>query len=163
MIMKGFIAEGRFDHAHYIKLWSKRLEEMGVAIDGNFCDETAAPAVQAAPADSAPAQPPPHKTNVAASMKKTRGALLGGLRSGKLEGAVAKMEADLQEDEVETRPPPLQSEPVPSLAPAPLAATPSRRVVFDGSESDEQMRKHRGYKNTPFHTYRVPVCLHKKA
>ena len=28
--MKGFIAAGRFPHSHYIKMWSKRLEEMGV-------------------------------------------------------------------------------------------------------------------------------------
>ena len=30
--MKGFIAAGRFPHSHYIKMWSKRLEEMGVNI-----------------------------------------------------------------------------------------------------------------------------------
>lgn len=54
-----------------------------------------------------PAEPPPAtrprsaKTDVAASKKKTRGALLGGLRSGKLEAAVTKMENDLAEEEGE--------------------------------------------------------------
>ena len=41
-------------------------------------------------------QPPPEapNTDVAASRKRTRGALLAGLRSGRLEQAVAKMEDD---------------------------------------------------------------------
>ena len=34
-------------------------------------------------------------TDVAATKAKTRGALLGGLKSGALEAAVAKMEEDL--------------------------------------------------------------------
>ena len=35
MIMKGFIKEGRFDHQHYIKLWTRRLEDMSVLISRN--------------------------------------------------------------------------------------------------------------------------------
>ena len=38
--------------------------------------------------------PPEAKTDTSRSRSKTRSALLGGLRSGKLEVAVAKMEAD---------------------------------------------------------------------
>ena len=30
--MKGFIAAGRFPHSHYINMWTKRLEDMGVKI-----------------------------------------------------------------------------------------------------------------------------------
>ena len=41
-----------------------------------------------------PEPEPPQNTDVAASKAKTRGALLGGLRSGALEAAVAKMEED---------------------------------------------------------------------
>jgi hypothetical protein len=36
--MKGFIAAGRFPHSHYIKMWSKRLEEMGVVSSVAVCD-----------------------------------------------------------------------------------------------------------------------------
>jgi len=35
VIMKGFIKEGRFDHQHYIKLWTRRLEDMSVLISRN--------------------------------------------------------------------------------------------------------------------------------
>jgi hypothetical protein len=51
---------------------------------------------QAPPAT--PNQPAARKTDVASSMKKTRSALLGGLRNGKLEKAVAKMEAELDDE-----------------------------------------------------------------
>ena len=30
--MRGFIESGRFPHSHYIKMWTKRLEDMGVKI-----------------------------------------------------------------------------------------------------------------------------------
>ena len=30
--MKGFISEDHFDHAHYTRLWTKRLEEMDVRV-----------------------------------------------------------------------------------------------------------------------------------
>ena len=40
-----------------------------------------------------------HATDVAATKAKTRGALLGGLKSGALEAAVAKMEEDTAAEE----------------------------------------------------------------
>ena len=43
--MKGFIEAGRFPHAHYIKMWAKRLEDMGVKIQRGG----AAPSAAAAP------------------------------------------------------------------------------------------------------------------
>ena len=44
----------------------------------------------------------PNKASVMLDMRKTRGALLGGLRNGKLEAAVAKMEADTAHDDSAT-------------------------------------------------------------
>lgn len=34
--MKDYVQSGRFDHAHYIKIWSDRLGEMGVEFDGLY-------------------------------------------------------------------------------------------------------------------------------
>ena len=42
---------------------------------------------------------PAPKTDTAATRSRTKGAILGGLRSGALEGAVAKMEADTAAEE----------------------------------------------------------------
>ena len=53
--------------------------------------EVASPALAPAPA---PASAPPPATDTSATRSKTKSALLGGLRSGKLEEAVAKMEED---------------------------------------------------------------------
>ena len=55
----------------------------------------AAPVPAPAPAPAAPA---PASTSVDATKKRTKGALLSGLRSGKLEEAVAKMEEDTSEE-----------------------------------------------------------------
>eukprot|EP01043_Picozoa_sp_COSAG02_P023401 COSAG02_NODE_1249_length_13624_cov_4.621600_3_plen_1209_part_00 len=55
-----------------------------------------APKPEATPAAASSATPP---TNVAATKAKTRGALLGGLKSGALEAAVAKMEEETAVEE----------------------------------------------------------------
>eukprot|EP01043_Picozoa_sp_COSAG02_P055647 COSAG02_NODE_6485_length_3543_cov_2.301394_1_plen_434_part_00 len=41
--MKGFIAAGRFPHSHYIKMWTKRLEDMGVKISTGSTAPAGAP------------------------------------------------------------------------------------------------------------------------
>eukprot|EP01051_Picozoa_sp_SAG22_P016720 SAG22_NODE_2419_length_2594_cov_2.266934_2_plen_319_part_00 len=71
-------------------LRSGKLEEAVAKMEGG----TASQPGPGAPEPAAAAAPSPSSTDVAASKKKTRAALLGGLRSGKLEAAVAKMEAD---------------------------------------------------------------------
>ena len=76
----------------------------------------AEPEAEPVPEAEAEAEPEPEapKTDVAASKKKTRGALLGGLRSGKLEVAVANMEDDVAAEEAGAEPEP---EPEPELEP----------------------------------------------
>ena len=46
-----------------------------------------------------PAPAPAHKTDIASTKSRTKGALLGGLRSGALEKAVGKMEEDVAAEE----------------------------------------------------------------
>ena len=54
----------------------------------------AATTARSSPPPGSDAPPPPVSSGVAATKQRTRGALLAGLRSGKLEAAVAKMEQD---------------------------------------------------------------------
>jgi hypothetical protein len=72
-------------------------------------EDTAAEEEPATAPAPAPAQAPAPATDVGATKAKTRGALLGGLKSGALEAAVAKMEEDTAAEE----------EPAPAPAPAP--------------------------------------------
>eukprot|EP01052_Picozoa_sp_SAG31_P027814 SAG31_NODE_2635_length_5340_cov_15.869681_5_plen_136_part_00 len=124
------IASGRFDHEHYISMWTKRLVDMGVAImdaaEANTPEAISQRRVEAAAvaaadtlschtertdvapaaepevvASTKPAQPATEaaKTDTNVTRRRTKGALLGGLRSGKLEEAVAKMEHDVAVEE----------------------------------------------------------------
>ena len=90
-----------------------------------------------------PAPAPTPNTDVAASKAKTRGALLGGLKSGALEAAVAKMEEDTAAEEVADaaaaqEPPPnpidasFSSKYIRSLCGAAIAACASGLPVVDG-------------------------------
>eukprot|EP01050_Picozoa_sp_SAG11_P008953 SAG11_NODE_814_length_7033_cov_57.557254_3_plen_138_part_00 len=66
---------------------------------GSYADMTPPPPVAVEQGLESPSPPrPTAATDVAASKARTQGALLGGLRSGKLEEAV-KMEADMAADE----------------------------------------------------------------
>ena len=92
-----------------------------------------------------PARPVVKGSTVAMNMKRTRGALLGGLRNGRLEAAVAKMEADQEADEAvvaaaamaealaETKEPPPEEEEEGECAILPLLETVS-------AESDDGTR-----------------------
>ena len=89
---------GSIEYDEFLAWWRKQRAKEREAIEEATDElektneleatEAAASAAAAAAAAAAP------KTDVAATKKKTRGALLGGLRNGKLEHAVAKMEAD---------------------------------------------------------------------
>ena len=85
-------------------------------------------------------------TDVAATKAKTRGALLGGLRSGALEAAVSKMEADTAPAPAPAPPPPAAPAPAPrsgsSATPPPLSG--ARRGTgrsSSGSSSLSQKRR----------------------
>ena len=86
-------------------------------------------------------------TDVAATKAKTRGALLGGLRSGALEAAVSKMEADTAPAPAPAPPPPAAPAPAPrsgsSATPPPLsgARRGSGRSSSGGGSSLSQKRR----------------------
>jgi hypothetical protein len=122
--MKGFIAAGRFPHSHYIKMWSKRLEEMGVRISTGKAPAAAAARPEAAQPEEALATAtgtPARSVPVPAPAEP--------------DGAVSPPAVD-EAPTPPPPPPPAQPTEEPAAQQSPLAV--EMEIVFTDAQGDEE-------------------------
>ena len=114
-------------------LRSGKLEQAVSKMEGDVAAEEA---IAAPSSTGPPALPPslPSKTDTAATRSKTKSALLGGLRSGKLEQAVSKMEGDVAAEEAIAAP---SSTGPPPLPPSLPSKTDASSAAFGGAEGKQ--------------------------